>query len=408
MACSAHFFSDEMYKEVTSAEPYLNLPRKVFDDVLAFVDHGGYALRTYKQWRRLKRMRDNSYEIASANVARRVRMNIGTIVESQMLQVRLGKKKLLGNVEEYFVLGLQPNDTFIFGGQTLRFEGIRDMVVLVTLAANSEPKIPTYQGGRLSLSTHLAERVRTILSNPREWAKLPCQVCDWLSIQSKASKMPPIDGLLIETFPRLGKEFLVAYCFEGRNAHQTLGILLTKRMERAGLGPIGFVSTDYVIALWSVHPVKNVRNLFDQDMLGDDLEEWMADSSILRRTFREVATISGLIERRHLGANKTGRQITVSSDLIYDTLRRYDPNHIMLQATRNDAAGGLTDIKRLADMLRRVKGKITHRKLLRVSPLSVPILLEIGKESVGGAYHDMLLGEAEKALISEALDIEFP
>ena len=406
MACSRSFEADMMFSEITAASPYVSLPRAVFTDVLAFIDHGGYALRTYEQWRRLENIENQTYKIASQKVARRVRMNIGTIVESQMLQVRLGRQKLLGKIEENFVLGLLPGDTFMFCGHILRFEGIRNMTVSTTLATKSEPKIPSYQGGRLPLSTHLADRVRSILANPQKWPKLPNQVRDWLGIQSQVSVMPKSDGLLVETFKRSGKAFLVAYCFEGRNAHQTLGILLTKRMERSGLGPIGFVGTDYNIAIWSIHPVTNIDELFDEDMLGDDLEEWLADSSLLRRTFREVATISGLIERNYPGASKTGRQMTVSSDLIYDTLRRYEPNHIMLRVTRSDAARGLTDIKRLANMLKRVKGKIIHQKLSRASPLSVPILLEIGKETVGGSHKDMLLDEAETNLISEAFATE--
>ena len=406
MACSQSFEADNMYSEITAAAPYVNLPRVIFNDVLAFIDHGGYALRTYQQWRRLKNIENQTYKIASQKVARRVRMNIGTIVESQMLQVRIGRQTILGKVEENFVLGLSPGDTFMFGGHVLRFQGIRNMTVATTLATGSEPKIPSYQGGRLPLSTHLADRVRSILANPQTWPKLPNQVRDWLGIQSQLSVMPKSDGLLVETFERSGKAFLVAYCFEGRNAHQTLGILLTKRMERAGLGPIGFVGTDYNIAIWSIYPVTDINELFDEDMLGDDLEEWLADSSLLRRTFREVATISGLIERNHPGTSKTGRQMTVSSDLIYDTLRRYDPNHIMLRVTRSDAARGLTDIKRLAEMLKRVKGKIVHKELSRASPLSVPILLEIGRETVGGSHTDMLLGEAESVLLSEAFATE--
>ena len=406
MACSHSFEADKMYTEITAAAPYVSLPRVIFNDVLDFIDHGGYALRTYEQWRRLENIENKTYKIASQKVARRVRMNIGTIVESQMLQVRLGRQKILGKIEENFILGLLPGDTFMFGGHVLRFQGIRNMAVATTLAAGSEPKIPSYQGGRLPLSTHLADRVRSILATPQKWPELPNQIRDWLGIQSRVSVMPKSDGLLVETFKRSGRAFLVAYCFEGRNAHQTLGILLTKRMERAGLGPIGFVGTDYNIAIWSIHPVTDINELFDEDMLGDDLEEWLAESSLLRRTFREVATISGLIERNHPGISKTGRQMTVSSDLIYDTLRRYDPEHIMLRVTRRDAARGLTDIKRLADMLRRVKGKIIHKELSRASPLSVPILLEIGKETVGGTHKDMLLDEAETVLISEAFATE--
>ena len=406
MACSRSFEAEKMYSEITTAAPYVRLSRDIFNDILAFIDHGGYALRTYEQWRRLKKIKNQTYKIASQKVARRVRMNIGTIVASQMLQVRVGKRKILGKIEENFVLGLLPGDTFMFGGHVLKFQGIRNTTVATSLAAGGEPKIPSYQGGRLPLSTHLADRVRSILASPQTWSKLPHQVRDWLDIQSQVSVLPRRDGLLIETFKRSGKAFLVAYCFEGRKAHQTLGILLTKRMERLELGPIGFVGTDYNIAIWSIHPVTDINQLFDEDMLGDDLEEWLADSSLLRRTFREVATISGLIERNHPGASKTGRQMTVSSDLIYDTLRRYDPNHIMLRVTRSDAARGLTDIKRLANMLKRVKGKIVHKELSRASPLSVPILLEIGRETVGGSHKDMLLDEAETLLISEAFATE--
>ena len=244
--------------------------------------------------------------------------------------------------------------------------------------------------------------MRGLLAEPGRWRILPPAVREWLELQRRRSLLPDRDGLLVESFPRGRKEYLVAYCFEGRNAHQTLGMLLTRRMERAGLGPLGFVATDYVLAVWSLKPALHLAELFDQDMLGDDLEAWMDESSMLRRTFRNVAVIAGLIERRHPGAEKTGRQVLFSSDLIYDVLRKHEPGHILLRATRADAAGGLTDLRRLADMLARVKGRITHRRLGKVSPLAVPVLLEIGKVSVYGAALDDLLDEAASELIAEA------
>jgi len=180
-------------------------------------------------------------------------------------------------------------------------------------------------------------------------------------------------------------------------------MLLTKRMERAGLRPLGFVASDYVLAVWSVEPVgtRALDELFDEDMLGDDLEAWMAESSMLRRTFRNVAVIAGLIDRNIPGLNKTGRQVTFNTDLIYDVLRKHQPDHILLRATRADAATGLTDIKRLGEMLGRIKGHITHRRLDRISPLAVPVLLEIGRETVYG-NEDALLEDAE-TLIAEAM-----
>jgi ATP-dependent helicase Lhr and Lhr-like helicase len=310
----------------------------------------------------------------------------------------------LGEVEEWFVQSLVPGDTFIFAGQHLRFEGMREMVAEVSRAEGEEPKVPTYEGGRLPLTTNLARRVRAIMAEPGRWHALPPSVAEWLKLQRWRSELPERDGLLIETFPREGKAFLVAYPFEGRNAHQTLGMLLTRRMERMGLGPLGFVATDYVIGVWSLEEARDVDALFDEDMLGDDLESWMAESSLLKRTFRTVAIIAGLIERRQPGLEKSGRQLTVNSDLIYDVLRRHEPQHILLRATWADAAGGLLDIGRLAEMLRRVKGRIRHRRLDRVSPLAVPALIEIGRERVdGGGADDALLAEAEAELVAEAM-----
>jgi ATP-dependent Lhr-like helicase len=241
-----------------------------------------------------------------------------------------------------------------------------------------------------------------MLADPSCWGELPDQVQDWLRLQRFRSELPGADQLLVESFQRGQREFLVAYCFEGRNAHQTLGMLLTRRMERGGYAPLGFVATDYVIAVWGLNEVTDVEALFDEDMLGDDLEAWMDESSMLKRTFRNVAVIAGLIERNYPGKKKTGRQVTFSSDLIYDTLRQHEPDHILLRATRRDAAKGLTDIRRLGDMLRRAKGRIRHRRLERVSPLAVPVLLEIGKEHIDGAADDQLLGEAAADLIAEA------
>jgi ATP-dependent Lhr-like helicase len=175
-------------------------------------------------------------------------------------------------------------------------------------------------------------------------------------------------------------------------------------MERAGLRPMGFVATDYVIAVWSMRAARatDIAALFDEDMLGDDLEAWMDESSMLRRTFRNVAVIAGLIERQYPGQIKSRRQVTFNADLIYDTLRRHDPQHLLLRATRRDAARGLTDIGRLGAFLKRITGRITHRRLDRVSPLAVPILLEIGKERVDASALDAMLDEAAQALIAEA------
>jgi ATP-dependent Lhr-like helicase len=406
MACSAPLEPGAFYDEVRGAAPYADLPRKDFDDVLAFVETGGYALGAYERFKRLMRDADGRLVPASPAHVRRYRMNVGTIVEAPMIRVRLKRGMVVGEVEEYFIQGLVPGDTFVFAGRMLRYEGMRETYALVTPAAGKDPKVPAYMGGRLPLTTELAARVRALLADGESWREFPAEVREWLRVQGWRSSLPSAKGLLVETFPREKKQFLVAYCFEGRNAHQTLGMLLTRRMERAGLHPLGFVATDYVLAVWSLHAPRDVAELLDADMLGDDLEAWLEESSMLRRTFRNVAVIAGLIERQSPGMEKTRKQVTVSTDLIYDVLRKHEPNHILLRATRADAATGLTDVRRLADMLARVQGRITHRRLDRISPLAVPAILEIGRESIQGAGVDALLDEAAEALIEDAMALD--
>ncbi len=407
LACAEKFLPDDVYAEVTAAGPYAGLSRKEFDDVLQFVEDGGYALAAYERYRKLFRDSEGYVHVANSRIARQHRMNIGTIVEAPVLKVRLVAKrgfgKALGEVEEAFVNWLTPGDTFMFAGRLLKFIRLRETSVECVEGGSGQPKVPTYVGGRMPVTTHLADRVRAMLHDPKCWQLFPEDVQEWLRLQKYRSRLPGPNNLLVETFPRGGRWYMVAYCFEGRQAHQTLGMLLTKRLERFGFGPLGFVATDYVLATWSVHCPTNIAQLFEQDMLGDDLEAWMAESSMLRRTFRNVAVISGLVIRNQPNADKNRRQVTVNSDLIYDVLRKHQPDHILLRATRADAAGGLTDINRIALLLERAHGHVVHMALSRVSPLAVPVILEIGRERVGtGATEEELLREAE-AIVAEAM-----
>src|SRR3954452_6224930 len=404
MAAAGPFQPDAMYDEVRAAAPYAGLTRRDFDDVLGFVENGGYALAAYDRYRKLFRDADGMVHIRSDRIARMARMNLGTIVEAPLLKVRYAGRggPSLGEVEESFINMLTAGDTFMFAGRLLRFLRVRETSAEVEDGGSGEPMVPAYAGARQPLTTNLASRGRAMLHDPATWSHFPEPVREWLELQRDRSELPGPDDLLVETFPRNGRWYLVAYCFEGRNAHQTIGMLLTRRMERFGYAPLGFVATDYVIATWSAHEPEDVAALFEQDMLGDDLEAWMAESSMLRRTFRNVAVISGLVERHQPGAERTRKQVTVNTDLIYDVLRRHQPDHVLLRATRADAASGLTDLGRVAGMLARVSGRVRHVPLNRVSPLAVPVLLDIGRESVrteGG--EDSLLAETE-APVAEA------
>ena len=406
MSCAAPYTADAMYQEVLTAAPYSKLPRADFDQALQFVSDGGYALRVYDRFKKVAQLDETgAYTIASADHARRYRMNVGTIVEAPMLKVKAGRGQVLGEVEEDWANGLTPGDSFLFTGRLLEFVEIRDTNLICRNAAKTrkEPSVPIYGGNRMPLSTHLAQRVRDMMCDPAKWADFPDQVREWLELQQQYSVLPNPRKLLVETFPRGAKHYLVAYCFEGRLAHSTLGMLLTKRMERLGLGPIGYVCSDYVFCVWSLNPVEDVDTLFDVDMMGDDLEEWMLESFVMKRTFRKCAVISQLIERNQPGAEKNRRQVTFNNDIIYDVLLRHEPDHILLKATRLEAASGFTDIQRLTEMLNRFQGNIQHMALSRISPLAVPVMLEIGKEPVNSNALDDFIDEEAEDLLAEAI-----
>jgi ATP-dependent Lhr-like helicase len=421
-ACAGPFDAASLFAEVRRAAPYAHLSRADFNAVVDFVATGGYALRAYDRYARLRKTADGKFRLAHPRLAQDYRLNAGVIVEDPMVDVRLtgrgrpagGRGRKLGQLEENFVEQLTMGDTFVFAGQVLRFEGLREDAAYVTRSSDPSAEIPSYNGGKFPLSTFLAQRVREMVSRPQSWAELPEPVQEWLKIQEWRSVIPKPGQLLVETFPRGNRHYLVCYPFEGRLAHQTLGMLLTRRLERLRLHPLGFVANEYALAVWAARDLSDKKNggtlamdaLFDADMLGDDLDSWLAESNLYKRTFRNCAIIAGLIQRRFPGKEKTGRQVTFSSDLIYDVLRAHEPDHVLLRATYADAGTGLLDIARLGDMLTRVRRHIITRRLERVSPLAVPALLEISREMVAGEVDEAILKENEDALIRDAMRVD--
>ncbi len=401
-ACAEPFEEGALLAELREALPYSALSAERFAQVLEYIATGGYALRAYDRFRRLAKGADGRWRVAHPRFVAQHRLNAGIIVEATMLTVRFKNGRRLGKVEEAFAATLRAGDTFFFAGlsvEVLRQEG-EDLLVQAT---RRPARIPSYGGSRMPISTNLADRVRGFLADPASWRGFPDDCRDWLEMQARRSVLPRPGQLLVETFPRDGRHYMVAYSFEGWNAHQSLGMLVTRRMETAGLKPLGFVSSDYALATYSLEPVADPAPLFDRDILEQEFVEWVEASSLLKRAFREVAVIGGLVERQHPGRRKTGKQVTFSTDLIYDVLRRYEPEHLLLRAAWDDARARMTDVGRLADLLERAAGTMLHVDLPRVSPLAVPVLVLIGRERVTGpASDDQLLIEAE-ALAAEAM-----
>lgn len=420
-ACSEPFTLEALHAEITTAAPYRDLAYAAFEEVVDLVATGGYALRTYDRFARIVRDREGNWRVRDAKTAQRHRMNVGAIVTAATLNVRVASRRAggkalmggrkVGEAEEHYFEQMSPGDTFVFAGQVWAFQGIVGLDALVSPAQDKEPKIPSWGGAKFPLSTSLADRVREMIEDRDHWRVLPPDVQEWLEAQEQRSRIPGREALLVETFDRGSRHFLVAYPFEGRIAHQTLAMLLTRRLDRAGVGPLGFVVTDYALAIWSVRSMADLDldALFEPDMLGDDLESWLDESFMMKRTFKACALISGLIERRQPGAEKTGRQVTFSTDLIYDVLRRHQPDHLLLRIARADAAAALLDVARLGQLLTRIRGRIDHAALEQPSPFSVPVLVQIGRERVdGGGAAEMILEASglmfdEEALVAEVM-----
>ena len=404
-ACSAPFREEDLLDEIRSALPYSALTAETFARVLGFIRDGGYSLRAYDRFKRLTQEADGTWRVSHPRFVTQHRLNAGIIVEATMLTVRFRNGRALGKVEEAFASTLSHGDTFFFAGLSLEVEKI-DLEDLVVRATSRPARIPTYGGSRMPLSTNLAARVRGFLASPAEWHRFPDDVHEWLDHQAKRSVLPQPGQLLVETFPREGRHYMVAYSFEGWNAHQSLGMLVTKRMEARGLKPLGFVANDYAIATYSLAKVTDPAALFSADILEHEFVDWVERSHLLKRAFREVAVIGGLVERQHPGKRKTGKQVTFSTDLIYDVLRQYEPGHLLLEAAWADARARMTDVGRLADLLDRAAETMVHVDLPRVTPLAVPVLTLIGRERVATAgADDALLIEAE-ALAAEAMRLD--
>ena len=403
-ACAGPFDPDTLFEQARQTGAYHQLTRDTFDRCLDFCATGGYALRAYDRWQRLICDADGRYRLRDPRSAARIRMNIGTIQDTDTLKVCLQRSrggKPLGEIEEAFAATLSKGDTFLIGGQVVRYEGLREMTVEVTRQAGKTPKIATFVGTKFATSTQLSDSILAYFEKG-DWRDLPAHTADWLTLQKSLSRLPQADRLLIETFPHDGRQYLCAYGFSGRNAQQTLGLLLTKRMEELGQDPLGFVATDYATMIWGLTEVVDPAPLFEREALDHGFEEWLAGNAVMKRTFRASATIAGLIERNLPGQRKSGRQATFSSDILYDTLLKYDPNHLLLQITRTEAMRGLVDFERLREMTRRIEGKIDHLRLKRVSPLAAPLFLEAGRVPIAGAGKERLLNDAADRLMATA------
>lgn len=410
-ACSQPIQRMSTLRTIRSAFPYRHLEKELFNQLFQFAVDGGYVLQHYPQYHRLIPKLKHNFIPASASVIRRHRQNIGTIIEAARLRVKILNKrsdKIVGDIEESFIQELAPGDSFLFAGEILEFVRVHDLLVETRKIKAKDPRVPSYAGGTMPLSTFLAAEVLQLMNQPKRWQQLPQRIQEWLSLQQQFSLIPTANKLLIEQFKYKRKNFLVIYSFEGRRANHSLGMLLTRRMEELGLKPIYFTATDYALCISTLTPIdpERVSYLFAHFILADEVGKWMHDTTLLKRTFRQVAIISGLTERQIGGSKKSMKQVTFSTDLIYDVLKKHEPNHVLLRITEEEVKKSLLDLDRVAMMLKRFQNNIQVQELSKPSPFSIPILCTFATERVLGEAQDHFLAAAEAEVMAVQLITE--
>ena len=404
VACSGKILPAKLFEEIKQIGAYKNLTHEEFKECMGFCIDGGYALKRYEQWHRLKLDHSGNLILRDPRIANKIRMNVGTIQDTETLKVRTHRRsggKPLGEIEEAFAASLTKGDTFLIGGNIVRFESLREMIVEVTHNANKQPKIATFMGTKFATSTKLSDRILDSFEN-QSWKDLPADTVNWLNKQKEFSQLPVRNSLLIETFFRKSRHYLVVYGFAGRNANQTLGLILSKKLEELNLAPLGFVANDYATLIWGLEKVENPIQLFKFSEIELGLDKWFSGNALMKRTFKAVASVSGLIDRNLPGLRKSGRQTTFSSDILYDTLVKYDPAHLLLKITKDEAMKGLIDFSRIEEMFKRVDDNIIHKNLPHVSPLAAPMLLEVGTIPIEGQARELLLKNEANSLMKEA------
>ena len=404
VACSGKILPAKLFEEIKQIGAYKNLTHEEFKECMGFCIDGGYALKRYEQWHRLKLDHSGNLILRDPRIANKIRMNVGTIQDTETLKVRTHRRsggKPLGEIEEAFAASLTKGDTFLIGGNIVRFESLREMIVEVTHNANKQPKIATFMGTKFATSTKLSDRILDSFEN-QSWKDLPADTVNWLNKQKEFSQLPVRNSLLIETFFRKSRHYLVVYGFAGRNANQTLGLILSKKLEELNLAPLGFVANDYATLIWGLEKVENPIQLFKFSEIELGLDKWFSGNALMKRTFKAVASVSGLIDRNLPGLRKSGRQTTFSSDILYDTLVKYDPTHLLLKITKDEAMKGLIDFSRIEEMFKRVDDNIIHKNLPHVSPLAAPMLLEVGTIPIEGQARELLLKNEANSLMKEA------
>lgn len=386
LAVSDGFDADELYQEIAQTHCYSSVSRAEFNWCLQFVTGGG-SLDAYDEFHKVV-IEDGKYKVTSRRIAMRHRLSIGTIVSDSMMQVKFVGGARIGSVEEWFIARLNPGDAFWFAGKHLELVRVKDMIAHVRKATGKKGEFPSWQGGRMPLSSQLTEIIRQKLNEygqPITHDKEISILEPLFEEQKKRSHLPATNELLIEKIHSKEGYHVFIYPFEGRNVHEGMAMLFSYRISK--LQPMSFsISlTDYGFELLSDTdiPIEEALGsaIFDTTGITVDIQNSINVAEMAKRRFRDIATISGLIFSGYPGKQTKTRQIQASSGLFFSVFENYDGSNLLLQQAYDEVMTFQMEEARMVDALHRMEQQtIVIKQLERFSPFSFPILAERIKE----------------------------
>lgn len=381
LALGGGFEADELYREVRGTHAYAALDAATWRAVLDFIVQGGRALAKYPDYQRVVRDDDGRYCVRDRRVAFRHRLSIGTITADGAVAVRYLRGGSLGSVEEGFLARLRRGDRFQFAGRTLELVRLEGMVAYVRRAKGGDGPVATWQGGRMPLSTQLASEVESLYSHPGPHPEMRA-VEPLLRIQAQASALPDRGRLVAERIGSRRGMHLFLFPFAGRAVHEGIAAMIALRWGRRQANTISYTVNDYGLMLTLAEPAALddalLRQLLSPDNMADDLRDGVNLGEMARRQFREIARVAGLLTPSLPGqAARSLRQVQASSGLLYDVLRRYDPDHLLLaQAEREVFELQLEAPRLLAALHDCQRRELLLREPRALTPLSFPLWTE--------------------------------
>ncbi|TAK87628.1 MAG: ligase-associated DNA damage response DEXH box helicase [Aquabacterium sp.] len=392
VALGGGFAADDLYEEVRTAHAYRDLAREAYDWALAFVEHGGSSLGAYPEYHRVRQV-DGVYRVTDAGIAKRHRLQVGTIVGDGTLAVKFMNGQKIGTIEEGFIARLRRGDHFSFAGRVLEFVRVQEMTAWVRLSRSRRAVIPRWNGGRMPLSSELAHASLELLELAAHdpdaaWAEPEMAAARHsLEVQSRLSRLPTPHELVVEQYDSREGHHLFIYPFAGRLANMGLASLLAWRLAQGRPNTFSLSVNDYGLELLSALPI-DLGRVLDRSVLGtagllDDVLQSLNSGELAQRRFREIARVAGLVFTGYPGAPKSTRQLQASSSLFFEVFRKYDAGNRLLEQAEREVLAQELEIARLEEALCEIAGRrIAHVKLKAPTPFSLPLMAERFREQL--------------------------